>query len=132
MTFNLRGARSKRAEPVLKIAVSPFNIVGDIIFIKVCRSKGVVIGYLQLTPEENKKNYLKGFKIGHKEIPEPQPPEPVKPKKKDSDVAYSQPSDLEKQLAVRLALGEINQETYNQALNMLKSVNKPDDTPLYG
>ncbi len=40
--------------------------------------------------------------------------------------------DLEKQLAVRLAIGEINQDTYNHALNMLKPVNTPDNNPLYG
>ena len=40
--------------------------------------------------------------------------------------------DLEKQLAVRLAICEINQDTYNHALNMLKPVNKPDNNPLYG
>ena len=96
----------------------------------------VIIGYLQLTPEENKENYLKGFKIGTppepKPQPEPQPQEPPKPKKKDSDIAYSQPSDLVKKLAVRLAIGEINQETYNHALHMLKSENKPDNNPIYG
>ncbi len=58
--------------------------------------------------------------------------EPPKPKKKDNDITYTEPSELEKKLAVRLAIGEINQETYNHALNMLKSVNTPDNNPLYG